>query len=132
MPRFRILLIDDDEDDRWLFSEAITRTLPAAECITIAGGVEALNLLRSGNSPLPHVIFLDLNMPGMDGLKCLEHMKGDPALRQIPVFVYSTSNFHRDIEQAYRHGAEQFIIKPSDFNHLCSLLKELLGDRAAG
>jgi CheY-like chemotaxis protein len=121
-----VLLIDDDEDDRWLFSEAVARTVPAALCTTAPGGQEALNILVK-TLPLPDIIFLDLNMPGMDGKRCLMQLKKDPTLNHIPVIIYSTSNFHKDIEDAIRLGAADFVIKPSDFNHLCSLVKKLLG-----
>jgi CheY-like chemotaxis protein len=118
-----ILLIDDDEDDRWLFSEALSRTVPSVTCLTASGGPEALSTLKGGAPP--DLIFLDLNMPGMDGKKFLIQLKSDPQLKSIPVIVYSTSNYHRDIEETKKMGADRFIIKPSEYKQLCDLFREL-------
>lgn len=117
-----ILLIDDDEDDRWLFAEALQRTVPAVNCITAAGGTEAIELLTS-EEVMPDMIYMDLNMPGMDGKRCLQILKQHPSLKHIPVTVYSTSNFHKDIQEAKALGASEFIIKPSDYSQLCNMFK---------
>lgn len=118
-----VLLIDDDEDDRWLFAEALNRTAPHVRCYTAAGGKEALQELEDQKIPRPDVIFLDLNMPGMDGKKCLQLIKQDAELSLIPIIVYSTSNFHKDIEEARTLGATEFIIKPADYSQLCEMFR---------
>lgn len=121
----KVLIIDDDEDDRWLFSEALSRTAPFIECITASDGHEALNLLMDETTSLPDLIFLDLNMPGLDGKKCLTLLKGNPRLKEIPVIIYSTSNFYKDIEESQQLGAVDFIIKPTDYNKLCALFHSM-------
>ena len=63
------MLIDDDEDDRFFFKEALTDVLGSVDCLEANGCVEGLELLRKAE-PLPHFIFLDINMPGMDGREC--------------------------------------------------------------
>lgn len=119
-----IFLIDDDEDDRWLFTEALTRTVPFVKCSTASDGREAIEKLHKFLKP-PDLIFLDLNMPGMDGKKILTELKHDIKLSSIPVIVYSTSNYHKDIEEAKRLGASDFIIKPSDYTELCNMFRKL-------
>jgi CheY-like chemotaxis protein len=123
-----ILLIDDDEDDRWLFTEAISRTVPSVRCTSVSSGPEALDFLSLQDRQFPDIIFLDLNMPGMDGKKCLAELKNDPRINNIPVIVYSTSNFHKDINEAKALGAHDFIIKPSDYQQLCTLIKKIFDD----
>lgn len=124
MSKASILLIDDDEDDRWLFAEALNRTVPSVVCESVSGGHEALAYLdKIGEDQLPDVIFLDLNMPGMDGKKCLSLLKRNPKFSSIPVIVYSTSNFHKDIEEAMQLGAQEFIIKPADYMQLCEMFR---------
>jgi CheY-like chemotaxis protein len=120
-----ILLIDDDEDDRWLFAEALARTAPGVRCTTVSGGLEAIELLSDESKPLPDLIFLDLNMPGMDGKKCLAQIKTNRRLKPIPVVVYSTSNFYRDIEETERLGATRFIMKPTEYSQLCNMFREM-------
>jgi CheY-like chemotaxis protein len=123
MPAARnIFLIDDDEDDRWLFAEALARTVPQVKCESAASGQEAIQFLDA-SSVLPDCIFLDLNMPGMDGKNCLTQLKSHPKLKTIPVIVYSTSNYHKDIEETKALGADEFIIKPSDYTQLCQMFR---------
>ncbi|MBT1705706.1 response regulator [Chryseosolibacter indicus] len=119
-----IFLIDDDEDDRWLFTEALARTVPSVKCSTASDGREAIEMLQAARN-LPDLIFLDLNMPGMDGKKILTQIKQIDKLSSIPIIVYSTSNYHKDIEETKRLGATDFIIKPSDYTQLCNMFREL-------
>jgi CheY-like chemotaxis protein len=121
----RILLIDDDEDDRWLFLEALSRIAPEIQCDTAADGQQAIDILTSENCILPEKIFLDLNLPGMDGKKCLAAIKSIPKLEHIPVVVYSTSKFHKDIEETRKLGASRFIVKPSNYSQLCDLFSQM-------
>jgi CheY-like chemotaxis protein len=123
--RIKIFLIDDDEDDRWLFREALSRMAPDVECDTACDGSQAMQMLEDNNRSLPEKIFLDLNMPGMDGKKTLTLIKTSPRLQSIPVIVYSTSKFHKDIEETKKLGAARFIIKPSNYLQLCEMLREM-------
>ncbi len=125
--RKHIFLIDDDEDDRWLFSEALARTAPDVLCSSASSGPEAISILASMKE-LPDFIFLDLNMPGMDGKKCLSQLKSHPRLRAIPVIVYSTSNFHKDMDETKALGASEFIIKPADYTALCEMFRTRFAD----
>ena len=119
-----ILLIDDDEDDRWLFEEALRRTAPHVKCITATDGVEAISFLQQTGDVLPDLIFLDLNMPGMDGKKCLSLLKQNKKLSSIKVIIYTTSDYYKDRDDAMKLGASEFIMKPADYKQLCVMLQE--------
>jgi CheY-like chemotaxis protein len=116
-----ILYADDDNDDRELMSEALHKIDPSISFLTANDGQNALDLLNESND-LPDYIFLDVNMPVMDGKKCLVELKKDERLRDIPVVIYSTTMDNSEIKQLYSLGASSFIHKPNNFNDLCSTL----------
>jgi CheY-like chemotaxis protein len=119
-------LADDDEDDRMLFSEALMEINPSIKCIMAKNGEEALFLLTNGLFELPDYIFLDLNMPVMNGLRCLAEIKKSAQLKNIPVVVYSTSSKKEYEEESRNLGAMNFFIKPPDFTGLTNYLKTFL------
>jgi len=109
-----VLLADDDEDDQLLFQEAL-RELPSLVHLSMArDGEETLALLNS-MTILPDLLFLDLNMPILNGLECLHKIKSDPKLRALPVVIFSTSSFPGNINRVYELGAHLYIRKPNDF-----------------
>jgi CheY-like chemotaxis protein len=120
-----ILLIDDDEDDRWLFAEALSRTVTGVKCTTVSSGQDAIALLSADGAKFPDLILLDLNMPGMDGKKCLEIIKKTAGFKDIPVVVYSTSKNPKDRDETKLLGASDFIVKPSDYNDLCRMIRDI-------
>lgn len=121
----RILLIDDDEDDREIFTAAMLEVAPANSCETAINAVEGLKQLTSATK-LPDLIFLDLNMPLMHGFECLKSLKGHDRLKEIPVVIYSTSNNQPDVQRAAALGASAYFSKPSDYKHLCEKLRNVL------
>jgi CheY-like chemotaxis protein len=114
----RILLVDDDEDDRQFFCEAAQEVDSAIKCNTAKDGLAAIDFLNK-QEVLPDFIFLDLNMPRMDGRQCLKALKELPAYSNIPVIIYSTSMLDHDLESTVRLGASFFIKKPVLFEDLC-------------
>jgi CheY-like chemotaxis protein len=129
-PMLNVLIVDDDEDDRALFCDAVSEINPSISCLTAQNGEEALDALRSFRFPRPDIIFLDLNMPRLSGMDCLTELKNDDLLKEIPAFIYSTSCFDRDIMVAINSGAENFIIKPLYFNELRNALKFIFTSHA--
>ncbi len=121
------LLVDDDIDDTSLFEEILKEVDPGIRFRSAENGKEALDLLRKEQDSLPHVIFLDLNMPKMDGKQCLAELKSDPVLQKIPVIMYTTSSQSRDIEQTMMNGAICFITKPTDINELKHIISSIAG-----
>lgn len=115
----RFFIVDDDLDDQELFIEAVNEVDSSIECISSSDCEEALDLLRNSKIELPDVIFLDLNMPRLNGKQCLAELKREAHLRHIPVIIYSTSSEKRDIEETARLGAAHFLTKPNKFEELC-------------
>jgi CheY-like chemotaxis protein len=110
--------VDDDLDDCDFLSEAVREIDPASVCLTAYNGEDALLKLRNAIKNLPDFIFLDLNMPRMDGKGCLAELKKDRNLKNIPVIIYSTSSAPEDIEETRSLGASYFLTKPSDYQKL--------------
>lgn len=121
----KVLMVDDDSDDQLLFKDAIREIAPTICCDVANNGIEALDHLEN-ISPPPSIIFLDLNMPLMDGFECLATLKTMAGFSEIPVIIFTTSNHEKDIKRSLSMGAYQFITKPTDYNLLKIKLKEIL------
>lgn len=112
------MIIDDDEEDRFFFKEIVlAKIFHSAICLEAYDGKDALLQLRKAKL-LPNFIFLDVNMPRMDGHACLKELKRDEKLKHIPVIMYSTSFSKESITEFYKLGALSHIIKPTDMNKL--------------
>lgn len=114
-----ILLADDDSDDAEVFGEVLSEIDPKAKFLHALNGSGVFEHI---GHPSPDLIFLDLNMPEMDGWQCLSKLKTDPDTKNIPVIIYSTSNWQGDKLNAIKSGASAFVTKPSDYNTLRRLL----------
>ena len=121
-----LFLVDDDLDDLMLFKDAIREIDPSIAIMTAGNGVDALKKLTDGMILEPDYIFIDLNMPLMNGIQCLQEIKKMPNLSHIPVIIYSTSSYERDILQTIKNGAFSYIIKPFSFHELREKLREVL------
>jgi CheY-like chemotaxis protein len=119
----RFLIIDDDEDDIHLLLHAIKGVDQSIVCYTAQGAKEALEVLSNNQAERPDLIFLDINMPLMNGWQLLDLIKKDPAYRDIPLIMHSTSSIPDEINRSFEMGALCFFTKPSDFNELKSALK---------
>lgn len=128
-PQRRILLADDDADDRRYFLESLNEIDPTIECVTAKDGLQALSLLNSPGFHLPDYIFLDLRMPRISGKQCLLQIKADTRLKNIPVIIYTTSRAVEDSEELLRLGAVQFITKPADPDEIYYVLTLVLEER---
>jgi len=119
-------LVDDDIDDVLIFQEALKKINDKIPLFYVYNGKEALDFLSEHSHPLPRIIFLDINMPKMDGKECLKAIKSDDRFRHIPVIMYTTSSQSRDIEETMMLGATGFITKPSSINELNILLSAII------
>jgi chemotaxis family two-component system response regulator Rcp1 len=119
-----ILVVDDDETDRELFTEAAQTTIHGVRITEAENGKHALDLLLKGEIR-PDLIVLDLNMPIMDGWETLGALKKDPQLKVIPVCILSTSNAAPDIRAAYSRGANLFQVKPLQFGKFQEIVRNL-------
>ena len=120
----KILLIDDDIDDQLYFKDAINEISKSLECKIANNGREAIKQINV--PPPPDLIFLDLNMPVMNGYECLSFLKREDRYKNIPVVIFTTSQSVNDIEKSRKMGAELFFTKPSNFNTLCAKLDSIL------
>lgn len=116
-----ILLIDDDDDDQEIFLAAIAKISDAVSCIALSDAADALHRLIN-KVIQPDVIFLDLNMPRMNGQQFLAAIKQDERLKRIPVIIFSTSSHAATISLTKELGAADFITKPGEFDKLVSIL----------
>lgn len=119
-----ILLVDDDRDDQDIFVLALGEVAPSFNCVTAKDGIEALEKLRRGEVE-PDCIFLDLNMPRMNGKQCLEEIKKEASLNKIPIVIYTTSSESRDKEEMLAMGASAFVTKPPVIRELVASLQEV-------
>jgi CheY-like chemotaxis protein len=121
---FHILLADDDEADRLLFTDAFSELKIETVVQTVNNGVQLMEYLQKKEKPLPQLLFLDLNMPRKNGLQCLMEIRSNEKLKNVSVAIYSTSNSEKDIEETFLHGANIYIHKPADFNILKQVLEK--------
>lgn len=121
-----VMLADDDADDRMFFEEALLATNMKNVLTTFKDGMELMDYFGQPESDLPHILFLDLNMPGKSGIQCLEELRAIPRLREMTIAIYSTSKADRDIEDTLSKGANIYIQKPSNFDKLKSVINHVL------
>ena len=119
----RIMLIDDDPDDQLFFRDAVHTVRPDLQCELASSCAEAFKQLEEAP---PDLIFMDLNMPVMNGFDCLAYLKKKSELRDIPVIVFTTSKNVNDINRTRQLGASWFMTKPDDFNVLCKKLNRII------
>lgn len=112
-----LLYVDDDSDDLELLSDCVTTIDPSIQCLLFQKSPDAMEYLRS-TTVLPDFIFLDINMPLMNGKQCLQEIRKSQLLKQLPVIMYTTSNEEKEIKECYKLGASDFLIKPSNINDL--------------
>ena len=122
-----IFLADDDEDDRIFNADALAEITSQTDITEFTNGVELMAELHS-ERPLPDIIFLDLNMPLMDGFECLSDIREIEEFSKIPVVIYSTSFHEKDVEKLREMGATLYLQKPSSYDQLKKLLKKCLDD----
>jgi CheY-like chemotaxis protein len=121
-----ILLADDDEDDRLFFKDAINSLKMETQLDIVKDGQELIDYLEDEGNPVPHILFLDLNMPCKNGFECLEEIRKMAKLKNLTIAIYSTSSSEQDIENAFVGGANVYIRKPDGFEALKRVLLEVL------
>ena len=127
----QILLVDDSARDIEMALDALQQYQLANEVVTLRDGAEALDYLyRRGpfadrTDPNPAVILLDLKMPRVDGLEVLRQLKGDAALKVIPVVMMTSSREEQDLIKSYQLGVNAYVVKPLDFHEFIEAIKVL-------
>jgi CheY-like chemotaxis protein len=120
-----ILYIDDDSEDRDIFQEAILQISPSSVCNVATDGLQGFKALEEF-VVMPDYIFVDVNMPVMNGRQFLEKVKMAARLRSIPVIMYSTTSYTEERNEYFRMGARDVLVKPNTFQEICALLKNII------
>jgi CheY-like chemotaxis protein len=121
-----ILLIDDDTEDQEIFLDALKEIDPRVQCVFANDAEAALEQLSGHGITRPDMLFIDLNMPKINGKQLLKELKRSDKLRHIPVIMYSTFFGQKDIEEITSLGAVHYMIKATRFSELCNALKYIL------
>ena len=106
------LLVDDDLDDQEIFVMCLAEVNAHIDCRTANDGAEGIELMEAQPDYVPDYIFLDVNMPRMNGLDCLTELRKLPRLQDTKIFMYSTTSETDVVEESRKRGADDFIIKP--------------------
>ncbi len=122
-----IFLVEDNPMDVDLTKRAFMRRKVLNPIEIARDGEEALNYIArwEAGEPQPVVILLDLKLPKVDGLEVLERLKSHPTFSLIPVIVMTSSAEDRDIDTAYRKGANSYIVKPVDFEKFLEVASQI-------
>ncbi|HEY4619215.1 MAG TPA: response regulator [Flavobacterium sp.] len=120
-----ILLVEDDEIDVMNVKRAFSKNNIKNPLFVAGNGVEALEMLKSVIIPLPRIIILDINMPKMNGIEFLKVLREDEKLKNISVFVMTTSNEDSDKIDAYNLNVAGYILKPLSFEKFISSVATL-------
>lgn len=125
-----ILLVEDNADDVELAQLAFERNGITNELVVAWDGAEALDYLfgsgiHSGRdtSRLPALVLLDLKLPKMNGLEVLRRVRADRRTALMPVIILTTSQVEQDVSEAYRSGANSFVVKPLSFEKFSEVIK---------
>jgi len=129
---FAILVADDDQNDVFFLKRAFQKSGFTQPMMHVADGQEAIDYLRGDADyadrtryPFPGLLLLDLKMPKVDGFDVLSWLKTRPDLESLPVVVLSSSSREDDIERARELGADDYRVKPADFEDLLALAQDV-------
>lgn len=125
-PNILTFLIDDDTDDQEVFSLAMEEAYPAVKCIFANDGVHALEKFTVDNSFVPDLIFIDINMPRMNGVQCLAEIRKLSRLNHVPAYMYSTSAEPGIVAECMKLGAAGFIKKEISVDELQKKFLQIL------
>jgi CheY-like chemotaxis protein len=123
----KILLVDDDIDDRLIFAELILETDEGALLIFAENGLEMVAVLdEAEDDDLPEMIILDQNMPKMTGKESLVFLKGSPRYQHIPTIIYSTYQVKDFCRECLELGAQDVIAKPDTMQAYREMIEQFL------
>ena len=125
-----ILYVDDDPEDVEIFEEAVKETDSSIECLIAKNGKQAMEILQA--DAIPDFIFLDINMPVINGKSLLLEIRKDKKFKDIPVVMYSTGANLKETEEYKKMGANHFLKKHNTFQELCDELSHILNSKLGG
>lgn len=122
MPRYRCLIVEDSQTMRAMLAESLTR-IPGMEVVEADNGLVGIRVLATQQFDL---VVTDLNMPVMDGLKLIRHVRGDPRHEKTPIVIITTESAPNDRDRAMALGANAYIEKPIQAPRVIRAVKKLL------
>ena len=126
MPQCRpILLVEDDNVDVMMFKRILEEMKVLNPLVHLSDGEEALKYLKSDEAAKPCMIFLDLNMPKMNGIEFLKVAQAEYVLKQIPVIMLTTSKEDRHVVESFKVGAGGYVVKPVDIEKFLNTVRLL-------
>jgi len=123
--KLHIVLAEDDQDDRLLFHRVFNHVKIKHTLEMCEDGIALMDYLETSQEK-PHIIFLDLTMPGRSGMECLKQIRQNKALNDVTVAIYSSSSVPATVEKAFILGANIYIKKPNEFDDLKKILTEII------
>lgn len=126
LDKIHILIADDDDDDVELFNEALAELKMDNKLTSFKDGNDLMDYLQNPEIKLPHILFLDLNMPCKTGHECLKEIRANPRFNDVSIAIYSTSSSEKDIENTFVEGANIYIKKPNDFSKVKKIIKDVV------
>lgn len=124
--QLHIILADDDESDRLRFKEALEELKIKPVVKTVKDGAELMHYLSKKESPVPSLLFLDINMPCKNGHECLKEIRTINKLKNMIIAIFSNSASEKDIDDTFSNGANVYIKKPGDLNQLKQILDKVV------
>ena len=118
-----VLLADDDVDDYQLLTDAFEQSGIQLTFSWAQDGDKLLSLLETGARP--DLILLDINMPTKNGIECLYEIRSKQEFSQLPIVIYSTTNYKINIDACYKGGANLYVVKPNSFDEIVSMVKKI-------
>lgn len=124
MPALKILFVDDDLDESYLFNEALEYCKIDFEMVKAYDGNHLISYLH--NNDFPDVVIIDINMPNKDGLEALAEVRSHEKFKDLPLIMYSTNKNEESINNCYERGANMFVVKPADFDGMVQVVNRII------
>lgn len=118
-----VMIAEDDDDDFYIFSVALEEL---SITLVLSRAKNGDILIRLLNDKIPDILFLDLMLPGKDGRQCLKEIRANHKYDSLPVIMYTSMKDMKEIEFCYREGANLYVIKPTGFSDLKTILERIL------
>jgi PleD family two-component response regulator len=124
--RKKVILVDDDTDDCMLFEDAMNDIGMVSKLEIAHDGEMLFKMLSSRSESSPDLIFLDLNMPGMNGYECISKLRNSENLKSIPIVVFTATKQVEMIDWVFFNGADLFVIKPNTYINLKETIRNVI------
>ncbi len=119
------LIVDDDEDDQEIFIMCVKMVNEHIHCVSAYDGQQAIDMVTSNTELIPRYIFLDVNMPKVNGIECLRALRGIPRLMATDIYMYSTTSEQSVEEESKKLGASGYVVKPVKTSELKDKLRSI-------